>query len=671
MTPDFIFGVTPGDVVYDIETYPNVFTMKALHHTTRKRWTFEVSERRNDLDLIVQFMNTLAANQCRMVGFNNIGFDYPVIHMIHQTGGAWITVENIYEKAMGIIQGNRAVHTVWESGGVVHAVWESDWAVPQVDLFKIHHFDNMARSTSLKALEFAMRMPRIEDLPFPVGKPLTPDQIDPLLEYNEYDVDATDDFLTETKEMLAFREELAKDYGDDAFINYNDTKIGKQIFIRRLEGHTPGSCYQRINGRREPVQTIRQNIKLNDVILPMVKFTHPETNRILDYFQQQVITETKGVFKNVSCSINGFQLDFGTGGLHGSISNTTVTSDDEWIIEDWDVASYYPNLAIQNNLRPDHLGDLFCHIYADMYEQRKQHAKGSTQNAALKLGLNGSYGDSNNQYSPLFDPQFTMAITINGQLLLCMLIEALMVDQSVKMVQVNTDGLTIKYPREIQPWVHLVTKWWEGVTRLTLEVAEYKSMYIRDVNNYIAVYTDGSIKRKGAYEHNKEWHQDPGALIVPIAAEKVLVNGEDVREVICSHPDPYDFMLRGKAPGGSHLRWGTIRQQKLCRYYISTDGDYLEKVMPPKGPPGEYKRANSLTDDYYNSVMAEIGNGVWDERIHTKNKSVYETRVTGLHTVNTVQMANNMNEMTFGDIDYEWYIAETVKLTSPIMSNVI
>ena len=660
MTPDFMFGLTPGDVVYDIETYPNVFTLTAKHHTTRKIWRFECSDRVNNLPQMCLFMDVLAQQGCRMVGFNNIGFDYPVIHMIYRND-AWVTTDQIYEKAMGIIRGNSFEHTVWES----------DWIVPQIDLYKIHHFDNKARATSLKALEFAMRLDHIEDLPFPVGTELTPEQTDILIEYNDYDVHATNEFLIETAEMLSFREELADKYGDTAFLNYNDTKIGKQIFIRRLEGHQPGSCYRRVGGRREPVQTRRERIALRDVILPVVQFTHPEFNRIKGYFESQVITETKGVFKDVNCTVDGFQFDFGTGGLHGSVDSCTVTSDDEWIIEDWDVTSYYPSIAIKNKLSPAHLGDLFCGIYEDLFQQRQGYKKGTAENASLKLALNGTYGDSNNEYSPMFDPQYTMAITINGQLMLCMLAEALMVEPTLTMIQANTDGLTIKYPRRLQTWVHLVTEWWQDTTKLTLEVAEYDRMFIRDVNNYLAVYTDGTVKRKGAYEHDKDWNQDPSHLIVPKAAEQALTKGTDIREYITNHADAYDFMIRGKAPAGSYLQCGGERQQKLCRYYVSTDGDFLEKVMPPKGPAGEYKRANKLTDRYYQEVMNEIGPGVWDERIHTKNKSKYETRISSLHSGATVQMANDIRGMSFGDINYDWYVTETEKLVLPIQGRVI
>ena len=47
-----------------------------------------------------------------------------------------------------------------------------------------HHFDNKARATSLKVLEFNMRSDSIEDLPFKVGATLTRDQVD-VLELDE------------------------------------------------------------------------------------------------------------------------------------------------------------------------------------------------------------------------------------------------------------------------------------------------------------------------------------------------------------------------------------------------------------------------------------------------------------------------------------------------------
>lgn len=650
---DFLFGITQGDIIYDIETYPNIFTFAATHTDTGRQWLFEISDRKDQSNTLRDFLYVAREFHCRLVGFNNLAFDYPVVHAI--INHKHITVTDIYTKAMQIIKSNNAY---------ANMIWDDQQYIPQIDLFKIHHFDNNAKSTSLKMLEFNMRMDDIEDLPFPVGTHLTDDQKDMLISYNKHDVKATLDFYNESKDQIRFREELTKRYGKN-FMNHNDTKIGKDYFIMKLEEADRGCCYSYVDGRRVIKQTPRESINLGDVILPYIHFRHPEFNRILTWFKNKTITETKGAIPDLSCHINGFQYDFGTGGIHGSVESQIVHSDDEYMIEDWDVASYYPNLAIVNKLHPAHLGETFCTIYKEMYDQRKQYPKGSAENAMLKLALNGTYGDSNSEYSPFYDPMFTMAITVNGQLSLCMLAEALLQCDDLKMIQINTDGLTITYPRVYKEWVHSVCKWWEDLTKLQLENVEYHRMFIRDVNNYIAEDMNGKLKRKGAYEYNLGWHQNHSALVVPKAAEAALVRGIPVIGTIMNHSDHMDFMLRAKAPKGSHLEFGGEKVQKIVRYYISTDGDFLEKVMPPKGEEGKYKRANGLTDAYYNQILAEVGDE-WDERIHTKNGSKYETRRTAMHTGYTVMLCNNMKDNSVVDINYQWYINEALKLVEPL-----
>lgn len=661
---DFIFGMTKGDVIYDIETFPNIFSIGVLHTVTRQRWLFEISDRRNDIESFCLFLDVIAASGCRMIGYNNIGFDYPVIHFIHKNKRSLLSCSDIYKKAMSIINADF-------NNRFAHMVWESDWIVPQIDLFKIHHFDNVARSTSLKVLEFNMRMDSIEDLPFSVGTHLDDSQKDVLIQYMDHDIDATDLFHDESLDQIRFREELTVKYNRN-FMNHNDTKIGKDYFIMKLEEHTPNCCYCKVDGKRKIVQTKRSSIDLNDVVLPYVSFEHPEFNRVLKWFKAQVITETKGVFKDVHCTVDDFQFDFGTGGIHGSVESQIVCSDDYWIVEDWDVASYYPNLAIANGLYPAHLGETFCHIYKEVYEQRKSYAKGTAENAMLKLALNGVYGDSNNQYSPFYDPQYTMSITINGQLLLCMLAEQLMKLDELSMVQINTDGLTIRYPRLYKQWVHDVCKWWEDLTKLTLEHVEYNRMFVRDVNNYIAESVTDDLKRKGAYEYELAWHQNHSALVVSKAAEAALMHGVDIRTFIESHQDFFDFLLRAKVPRNTTLECGGVEVGNIVRYYISQNGQTLEKVMPPAGPLGEYKRASKLTDQYFNAVVAEVGHGVWDERIHTKNKSTYQERRTGINTGWLVELCNVIPDGNFmierwNDINYEWYIREAEKLVKPLL----
>ena len=80
-----------------------------------------------------------------------------------------------------------------------------------------------------------------------------------------------------------------------------------------------------------------------------------------------------------------------------------------------------------------------------------------------------------------------MTITINGQLMLCMLIEQLLKVPGMKIPNSNTDGVVIYYPRQYAVHVDNVCKWWETITMLSLETEPMNSLFQRDCNNYIAV----------------------------------------------------------------------------------------------------------------------------------------------------------------------------------------
>lgn len=648
------------DYIYDIETFPNCFTCTFIRADDEELWVFELSDRKDQSASLLSFFKALQNTDARLVGFNNIGFDWPICDLFLRNEGRSSYLD-LYNKCQAIIKSN-------DSFG--HTVWESDWLIPQVDLFKIHHFDNVARSTSLKMLEFNMRSWTIEDLPFPPGTMLTDEQKDTLIKYNIKDVIETLAFYKETLPMIRMREELSVKYGKN-FVNHNDTKIGKDYFIMRLEEAMPGCCYDTSTGRRALRQTHRSQIHLKDAVFDYIKFNQPEFTRIKEWFQSQVITQTKGTFDDISCTVNDFKFDFGLGGIHGSVDSCTIHSDDEYVIIDLDVASYYPNLAIKNRVYPEHLSVTFCEIYEDVFNLRRQYKKGTPENAMLKLALNGVYGDSNNQYSPFYDPLYTMTITINGQLLLCLLAENLMTIPNLKMIQINTDGLTVRLPREMVPMLEMIRDWWQSFTLLTLEQVEYKTMFIRDVNNYIGLYPDGKLKRKGAYEYDIEWHQNHSELVVPMAAEAALVYGVPVEEFIKGHQVFMDFMIREKASKGAHIEWGGVRQQKITRFYVSTQGAFMEKVSPPADGciEGEFKRANGVSkpvwEQYRLQSIAEHGKVLWNPDVHTKNQSVYEIRRTAVCKGWKVTVCNDMKDATV-PVNYDYYIAEAKKLVDPL-----
>ena len=603
------------DYIFDIETYPNVFTLAIEHAEAPLTWMFEISDWRNDSKEIITFLQHLKESNARLVGFNSLGFDYPVLHTLIRMGHG--DAKTLYDKAQAIIQ-SQDNEDRW-----AHQVNPSDRFIEQIDLFKIHHFDNKARATSLKVLEFNMRSDDIQDLPFKVGTYLTREQVGKLKEYNRHDVAQTKLFYYKTLDMIRFREELTAKYSRD-FMNHNDTKIGKDYFVMKLE-EAGVPCYDYSDKGRKPRQTPRPQLALRDAILPWIQFEQPEFTRVLNWLKNQTITETKGVFNDLVARVDGFDFVFGLGGIHGSIESEVVESDEQFVIVDLDVSSYYPNLAISNRFYPKHLGTEFCDIYKNLYEQRKTYAKGSAENAMLKLALNGVYGDSNNKFSVFYDPLFTMSITLNGQLLLCVLAENLIRIKDLSLIQINTDGVTVRLPRTEMAHLQEVRHWWERLTGLELEEAIYKSMMIRDVNNYIAQYESGKVKRKGAYEYSLGWHQNAGGLVIPKVAEKVLVDGAPIRETVENWPELMDFMLRTKVPRSSYLQWGDDQVQNISRYYIAKGGKPLTKWMPPLA------------------------------------KNPEKWRQIGVESGWTVQVCNDIADATL-PVDYDYYIQEVEKL---------
>ena len=714
------------DHIYDIETYPNCWTLCIADTIERKVKVFEISFRKDQREQLFDHLRTLYRNRDRMVGFNNVGFDYPVLHWLLKNKTA--TVQQIYNKAMEIIKSE-------DKFGFL--IKEKDVMIEQIDLYKIHHFDNKARATSLKMLEFNMRSDNIEDLPFPVGKMLTSDDIDVLIKYNKHDVMQTFKFYEYTKTQIEFREQLTRQYGKN-FMNFNDTKIGKDYFITKLEESMPGCCYKK--GQLQ--QTIREYIDIRDCIFPYIKFESPEFNAVLNWLKSQRIRETKGVFsdilehelddvakyanmyvkkkklkdkptddeitklkeENPSCWIeevllksgkisyyvmwrvastlnvnyNGFRLDFGTGGIHGSVESQTIYSNRDSIVIDQDVASFYPNLAIKNRVYPEHLSEMFCDIYEYIYDMRKEYKKKGmdAEQAMLKLALNGTYGASNDKFSPLYDPKFTMSITVNGQLSLCMLIEQLAKLDGFSMVQANTDGITFVVSREDEQKADEVCKWWEDVTKLELEKNVYSRMIIRDVNNYIAEYEDGHLKNKGAYEwQNLGWHKNHSAPVISMAAEMALVHVKSIEETIRNHPNHMDFMLRTKVPRSSNLvlvkEDGTEEQlQNICRYYVSNNGGQLVKVMPPVV---ESKMLQYYMDDEGNEYFPK--NKTEEKKFEKLNykfmgeKEVKQPpRRIGIDTGWNVVPCNDIKKFS-NDINYDYYIEQTNKLVDLCISS--
>lgn len=158
------------------------------------------------------------------------------------------------------------------------------------------------------------------------------------------------------------------------------------------------------------------------------------------------------------------------------------------------------------------------------------------------------------------------------------------------------------------------------------------------------------------------WHKDFSAQVVIKAAVEHMVTGQDIERFVYSHQDPFDFMCRAKVNRASNLMIGDQEVQRICRYYIATNGGPMRKISPPTGEPGTYKRKSGISDSEYYRIAQTVALGVHDERIHTKNKSKHETREMSIESGYKVAECNVASRFDFQNVNYDWYIEQARKL---------
>lgn len=597
--------------VYDVECMRNLFTYTGYCRTQKKWFQFVIHKTRNNL---IELIKHLRREGLAMVGYNNLSYDYPLLHHILNHYDEYVNLpaeeltRRLYQKSQEIIEMQFSV------------IADKNTIIPQIDVFKINHWDNPAKATSLKHCEMAMRMHNIEEMPIPHWQIVNSlEEVQMILDYNKHDVHATDlvfDYclgktdhaVYKGRNKLALRQLLSKNFKLN-LLNHNDVKIGEDLVFK---------LYAKASEIPEYVlkkqRTMRPSINLKDCIPSYVEFHTNTFKKMLKKWKETTINSTKGAFKE-KVPYHGILLEYGTGGVHGSNKGIFV-SDDDYIIVDADVGSMYPSIIAMNGYYPEHLGEFFLKLYSHFLNTRlseKEKPKKERNPVIMegyKLMVNGIYGKFNSETSPFYDPLVAMSTTITGQLSLTMLIESLTSSiNEIEWIQANTDGITARIPRKHLDTYYKICREWENKTKLTLEYAIYKKMCVRDVSNYLAIfekmaemdkegnvhyYNYNEVKLKGCFEIDKELHKDPGMRIVPIALKKYFVDGIPVEETIRNHKDIFDFCLELKINkdyettykflGGEDKREiFTEKLGRITRYFISGSNGTLLKSHKTDG----------------------------------------------------------------------------------------
>jgi hypothetical protein len=178
-----------------------------------------------------------------------------------------------------------------------------------------------------------------------------------------------------------------------------------------------------------------------------------------------------------------------------------------------------------------------------------------------------------------------MFTTITGELSLMMLIESYELE-GIHVISANTDGVTIKIHKEKLEKMFEINAWWQTLTQYELERTDYQKIIFSTVNDYIAIKTDGEIKKKGDFLTDFELHKNKSARIVPIALEQYYVHNIPIESTIRNHTNIYDYALRQKASKDFHYEGHSKENKtiynKLIRYYVSNTGEKLLKVKNPE-----------------------------------------------------------------------------------------
>ena len=470
-----------------------------------------------------------------------------------------------------------------------------------IDIFKLNHWDNAAKRSSLKWIQFSMDWYNVEEMPHHHTEPvLTNKQLESVVNYCINDVKSTKQIFLQRNSkgervmaaQINLRAELSKTYGVSLY-SASEPRISKEIFLFFLSNKL-GKSKKEIRDMR----TYRNFVNIRDIILPMVEFNTPEFKGVHNWFKNLVVdtklydnTDDKIKGPKYTMMYKGVKTDFGLGGLHGCIKPGIYKSGNGKIILSADVTSFYPNLAIRNQWGPAQFPKKdFCELYEWFFEERKKYDKKNPLNYLFKIILNSTYGLSKERNSFLYDPELTFRITVNGQLQLSMLYEmiAARIPGSQPLMQ-NTDGLEFLIDDHYEELFFDICTEWELMTNLQLETVKYDKMIIGDVNNYIAVYDNGEVKCKGRFEFKElPYHKNKSFLIIPKALYAYFIDNIDPKDFIKANRDIFDYCAGAKLKGDWFFEkrgvvngeYESERLQKLVRYYISNVGVKLIKCNP-------------------------------------------------------------------------------------------
>jgi len=626
--------------IHDYETLSNCFVAIFKDYKSEDTRIFVIHESKNDIIDLYKFLDNNIKNNEWHISYNGLAFDSQITHYLLDNRkfikeNPNVVSNLIYKYASKCIQlsDNKSFQDY------------NRFKIKQIDLFKMHHWDNPAKRSSLKWIQYSMDWENLLEMPIDHRKSISSEEINTIIEYCLNDVNSTKEIYNRSIPLIKLRMELSKKYQINLY-SASEPKISKELFAYYLS--------KQLNIPITDIKKLRTNrdkIVLKDIILPF-EFKSPEFINLLEKFKNVILdaNNLKGSFK-YSLNFNNVVTDFGLGGVHGATKPGIYKSDEEYIIVSSDVVSFYPNLVIKNKWSPAHFpNEIFCNQYEWFFEERKKIPKKDPMNYVYKIILNSTFGLSNAKDSFFYDPELCMKITVNGQLSLMLLYEMIMLEiPNAKALMQNTDGIETKIPIKYLDKYMEICKKWESITNLSLEHDTYEKLILADVNNYIAIntfkeidyetylyykkeypfyiykedtkYYYAPVKLKGRFDfHNLALHKNKSKLIVAKAVFYYFVHKILPVEYLNSNKNIIDYCIGAKSQGD----WKQVARfidknnivnkdlQKINRYYICKS-NHKEAVKIIKINKQDKREIQLESGKWMQCIFNKIENKNWED----------------------------------------------------------
>lgn len=547
-----IEDITPGERLYwDIECFPNFFYVAFFSKRLRKVISFEQSP---DSELDYQSLAWVLW-ACELVGFNTNRYDIPLVSVALD----YADCERLKACSDYLILQDARPADVEKEFDVVIRDYNS------VDLIEVAPLQ-----ASLKKYAARMHAKRLQELPYSPHEALNEEQAEYVRDYCLTDLLNTEMLDNELKEQLALRVALSQQYEQD-LRSKSDAQIAEAIIVSEVT---------KMTGRRPSRSKVNVGEQFHYEPPAYVFYETPQLQGMLDYVRQAMfVIDDNGYprcpqMQELTLRMGANVYAMGLGGLHSQEKCRALLADDRYGVKDIDVASYYPRLILNAQIKPSAMGNAFSEVFTAIVNRRLEakRAGNKVEADSLKITANGTFGKLASSHSAIYSPRGAIQVTLTGQISILMLIE-LLHSRGFEVASGNTDGVVVRYERAREPELTSLVKLWEAHTGLETEETPYAAIYNRDVNNYIAVKPNGETKAKGVYAEkgstgNTRLSKNPEGLIVSDAVIAFLSKQVPIERTIVDCTDFTRFVfVREVKGGGQH---NGVYLGKVVRYYYGS-----------------------------------------------------------------------------------------------------